>query len=206
MDSIPVLPTNQVAQDPATEMKALFRDSLACKDHTLQLMNNIDKVSGIQGLQQITVDQRDCLGKIESLFSKYGDKISHYEKAMRETSKRITIEKFLVEKTLDGDANLVTVGYYTLPSVRERESKEWQIVESSSNKGQKDGDFHPSLFLISGWAFFILVIFVLLLKGKDSKKPLPFDSEKVKLYFADERAKFSSFLIKFFQKDENDKK
>jgi hypothetical protein len=44
------------------------------------------------------------------------------------------------------------------------------------------------------------------MKRKDAKSPLPFDSQKVKLYFDNERIKYSSFFIKFFKKDENDKK
>lgn len=192
--------------DSSSELKSLFKDFLSCKNSTLEAMNNLEKVKSVEDIKQIVVAQKSCINTLKTLNSKYSEKLIRYEKAMEATGNRINSESFLLQKTLDGDTGMLSVGFFTLQGVRVNEQKLWQGIEENG-KSQKDPEaFHPSFFLVSGWSFFLFVGFLLLKKGKDSSKPLPFSSEKVKLYFDDERTKYANFLIKIFKKDKNDKK
>lgn len=192
--------------DSNSELKSLFKDFLSCKSSTLESMDNLDKVKSVEDIKQILFAQKSCINNLNNLNSKYSEKLIRYEKAMEATGNRINSEAFLLQKTLDGDTGILSVGFFTLQGVRVKEQKLWQRIEENG-KAQKDLEsFHPSIFLVSGWLFFIFIGYLLLIKGKDSSKPLPFSSEKVKLYFDNERTKYANFLIKIFKKDENDKK
>jgi hypothetical protein len=205
MDSSPTPALQNQEQDSVTELKTLSKDFWACKDKTIVSMDNLDQAKSGQDVQNIMKEQQDCLSTLIKLDSKYGNKVTRYKKAMKETAARLKTENFLLKKTLEGDQIVFAYGFYTLKNVRESENREWVAVESTGKDSNQTG-FHPSLFLMTGWAFFIFVIILIFMKGKDFKTPLPFYPEKVKLYFEEEKAKFSKFLIKILKKDEDDKK
>lgn len=189
-----------------TELKSLFKDFLSCKDSTLNSMNNLDKVQSVNDINQILDAQKSCINTLNNLRSKYSEKLTRYEKAISVTKLRIDSESLLLQKTLKGETKNLSASLFTLNGIRINEQKLWQGIEVNGKVQKNPGDFHPSLFLVSGWLFFLFVGYLLLMKGKDSSKPLPFNSEKVKLYFDNERTKIANFLIKIFKKDKSDKK
>jgi hypothetical protein len=195
-----------VVVDANSDLKTLFSDFITCKEQTLEMMNHVNSAKSPADLTKIIDKQESCIKIIGALELKYQAKTTKYENGIKSTSVRIHSERSLLMKTLAGDPNSVTFGYYVIPRMREKEAKEWKMIEDKVKSPEKDDSFHPSGFLLGGWIVSFVFVLLILMKRKDAKSPLPFDSQKVKLYFDNERIKYSSFFIKFFKKDENDKK
>jgi hypothetical protein len=194
----------QLAVTPAPSenvVTVLFKNFVSCKGSTLA----IKSVKGIADIQSIIQQQAECLTVIDSL-NQHKDKLEKYQRGIDISASRIKSEQFFLTQVLAGNTPVVKMASFTMQNVREKEQLEWKSIESKIPLNPADVGFHPSAFLVLGWVFFIIVIILLLMKGKDQSKPLPLNSESVKLYFKEERAKFSEKIVNFFRKDENDKK